>query len=287
MAFFLDKFIPQNVVTAFINETLKKELVFGKLIMLPRVPAQLTPGASYKVPGVGSINIKNYTGADIDLQNVTDTEVAIAVDQSKYFNINLDMVDTEQQAKDLLPIFTAEAAYELANVQDAYIASVLDAGASLKNTQVFGSAAAVGIDESTVIDFIAGIKNAMDAANVPKAGRFLVLPSYAETALASANVVTAATTSEVARATGYLRNFFGFEIYMSNNLVTAADPSTAVVSHQAVAGINRSAALVQSVQNLEFYKPEKRFSAAAKGLNVYGAKVLRGDATVSIKIYKD
>lgn len=286
MAFFLDAFIPKNVVTAFINETLKKELVFGNLIMLPKAPGQLSKGASFKVPSVGSIDIKNYTGANLDLQNVVDTEVAIIIDQAKYFNVNLDQVDTEQQAKDLLPIFTAEAAYELASVQDAFIAATLDTGAELKNTQVFGSAAAIGIDETTIIDFIAGIKNALDKANAPKVGRFLVLPSYAETALASANVVTASTTSEIARANGYLRNFFGFEIYMSNNLVTATDPSTSVVSNQVIAGINRSAAFAQSVQALEFYKPELRFSSAAKGLSVYGAKVLRSDATASLKVYQ-
>ena len=280
MAYFLDKFIPQNVVTAFINETLKKELVFGNLIMMPRVPVELTPGSSYKVPSVGTINIGNYTGADIALQDVTDTGITITVDQAKYFNINLDMVDTEQQAKDLLPIFTQEAAYSLASAQDAYIASVLDAGAGIDNTVAFGTSACVGIDESTIIDFIAEVKNAMDAANAPKIGRYLVLPSYAETALANANVVTASTTSEEARGNGFMRNFFGFDIYMSGNLVTANSQT------KVIAGINRSAALVQSVQALEFYKPELRFSSAAKGLNVYGAKVLRADATASLCVYK-
>lgn len=286
MAYFLDGFIPKNVVTAFINETLKKELVFSNLVMMPRVPAELTVGASYKVPNVGSITVTSYTGADIDLQDVADGSTAITVNQAKYFNINIDQVDNEQQAKDLLPIFTEEAAYELASTQDAYIASVLDSGASIDNTSVYGAATAISIDETTIIDWIAELKIAMDNANVPKAGRWLTLPSYAETSLANANIVTASTTSEEARGLGYLRNFFGFDIYLSNNLVTSTDASTLVTTTQALAGINRSAAVVQSVQALEFYKPEKRFSSAAKGLNVYGASVLRADATASLAIVK-
>jgi hypothetical protein len=286
MANFLSGFIPTNVVTAMVNETLKKELVFANLIMMPRVPGELAPGASYKVPNVGSITVSDYDGSDISLQDVTDGSTAITVNQQKYFNINVDMVDSMQQAKDLLPLFTAEAAYELASTEDAYIASVLNAGASVNNTSIFGAATAQSLDETNIIEWIGEVKTAFDLNNVPKAGRWLVLPSFAETSLAAANVVTAATVAEDARRAGYLRNFFGFDIYMSNNLVSATDPSTSVVTYQALAGIGRSAAAVHSVQAIEFYKPEKRFSSAAKGLNVYGASVLRGDATATLAITK-
>ena len=280
MANFLSGFIPTNVVTAMVNETLKKDLVFGNLIMNPTIPGQLTPGASYKIPSVGSITVNNYTGADIDLQDVTDSSIALTVDQQKYFNINVDKVDSMQQAKSLLPLFTAEAAYELASTEDTYIAATLSAGAAINNASIFGAAAAQALDETNIIEWIGEVKTAYDKANVSKAGRFLVLPPFAETALASANVVTAATVAEAARTTGYLRNFFGFDLYMSNSLPVDTE------EYQAIAGINRSGAIIHSVQEIEFYKPEKRFSAAAKGLNVYGAKVLRADATASLKISK-
>jgi len=285
MANFLDYFIPKNVVTAFVNATLKKDLVFGNLILMPRAGADIERGESYKVPSVGTITTDDYDGTDMLMQDVLDTGAVITIDQAKYFNIAVDQVDSEQQAKDLLPLFVEQAAYSLSNVQDAYIASILDSEATIDNTSIYGASTAIGIDESTVLDWISNVKTSFDDANVPQEGRFLVLPSFAQNAIAASNIVTASTTLEEARSKGFVTNFFGFNIYMSNNLVSSVVPSVGTVV-KAIAGIQRSAACVQSVSALEFYKPEKRFGSAAKGLSVYGAKVLRADATASLAIVK-
>jgi len=275
MAFYLDKFIPKNVVTAFVNEKLRNELVFSNLVTPYDPKVNIARGASYVVPSVGSISVSAYDGTDISMQNATDTGVSITVDQANYFNFAVDKVDSEEQAKDLMPLYVDEAAYALADSQDAWIASMLASGAGLTNTDIAGTSAAISIDESTIIDYMRQVKVAMDLNNAPKQNRFIVLPAFAAGFLAQSNVETASTTSEEARLAGYVQRYFDFDIYMSNNLVEASSEYTAI------AGVASASKLIQTVQDIEFYTPEARFGSASKGLNVYGGAVTNANAIVA------
>ena len=284
MAFFLDHFINTEIVTGFTNAVLKKNMLFKDLIMDARMVGALQPGGSYKVPGNGAITIGDYAGAAITHQKVTDTGIIIPIDKKKYFSIQVDKVDSYQEAKATMKGFVEEAGVDLAVVQDADIATVLSAQAGINNLSVFGAATSIAIDETNVIDFLASMKTAYDEAHVPKAGRWLVLPGFAETALAVANVITATTVAEAARTNGFLLNFMGFNLYSSENMPQATPVAT--LEYKVLAGIKRSAAMVQQVQELEFFRHPDFFSDNAKGLNVYGTKVLRADATASMTIHK-
>ncbi len=112
MAFYLDKFIPKNVVTAFVNEKLRNELVFSSLVTQYDPKVNIARGASYVVPSVGNISVSAYDGTDITMQNASDTGVTITVNAADYFNFNIDKVDSEEQAKALMPLYVDEAAYE-------------------------------------------------------------------------------------------------------------------------------------------------------------------------------
>jgi len=214
----LVQFIPQNVVQALILDELRKKMVFGSLITIA-TPANLGRGGSYQIPGLGDIDIGDYSGIDITTQSVDDIKKTLTVDQAKYFSFYYDKVDNAKAAYSVLSRFGEKGAYELANTLDAYIAGLLGSEATNKETAALGSLALpVSLTASNALDYVAEIKEVHDEQNAPQEGRFLVVPPFMASVIAQTNIETASTTSEAARSTGWISNYLGYNMYMSNNL---------------------------------------------------------------------
>jgi len=214
----LVQFIPQNVVQALILDELRKKMVFGSLITI-QTPAGLGRGGSYQIPGLGNIDIGDYAGTDIDTQSVDDIKKTLTVDQAKYFSFYYDKVDNAKAAYSVLSRFGEKGAYELANTLDAYIADLLGSEATNKETATLGTLALpVSLTASNALDYVAEIKEVHDEQNIPQDGRFMVVPPFMASVIAQTNIETASTTSEAARSTGWISNYLGYNMYMSNNL---------------------------------------------------------------------
>ena len=214
----LVNFIPENVVQALILDELRKKMVFGSLITI-QTPANLGRGGSYQIPGLGDINVGDYTGADITTQSVDDVKKTLTVDQAKYFSFYYDKVDDAKAAYSVLARFGEKGAYELANTLDAYIADLLGSEATNKETSDLGTLALpVSLTASNALDYVAEFKEIQDEQNVPNEGRFMVVPPFMASVIAQTNIETASTTSEAARSTGWIQNYLGYNMYMSNNL---------------------------------------------------------------------
>ena len=279
MGYHITEFIPTNVVTAMMVDELRESLVFEGLVRTS-TPANIGVGSSYKIPGVGAITVGDYTGADITVQDLSATDVSLSVDQAKYFAFYLDKVDSEQAAKDVLPVYVDKASYELANTLDTYVASTLATNAGLTNTGMGTAVSAVAIDETTVLDWAGEIKEALDTANVPQEGRYLVVPPYVAAAIAKTNIEKSSTTLESARMKGWVNEYLGMNIFMSNNLPLNSTKTTCV------AGVQTAADLVLSVNDLMFMDAEKRFASLSKGLSVYGAAVSQSSAIAKAIVTK-
>jgi len=261
MAFSLDKFVPENVVTAFLIASIRKAQVFAGLVRVHDGVA-VKPGESFRVPGVGSITVGTYAGTtDISVQALSDTGVDISIDQLKYYAFYLDKVDDEQAAQSVLGAYVNQATYALSDTADTYLASTMQAGAGVAVT---GGA----VTKSNVIDWIGSMKQGLDESNCPSVDRWLVVTPAIASALAIANVVTSTTTSEEARSTGFVQRAMDFDVYMSNNLPVAASGT-----HACIAGVPSSTDYLNQIQSVEFTDAEKRFASISKGLHVYGAAV--------------
>jgi len=151
-------------------------------------------------------------------------------------------------------------------------------GVTHKETAELGTVALpLIIDESNIIDYVTSIQETMDDAEVPEDGRRLVLPPFATTALAKSNITVASTTDELARTTGYVQKFAGFEIYKSTNLVK----TSARVGVQCLAFTTETFLLASLLDEFEMFdKVEKRFAEMMKGLSVYGGALLQPDSGV-------
>lgn len=263
MAFALSNFVPSNVVTGLMVEELRNNLVFSDLIRVS-TPEGLGKGASYKVPGVGAITIRDYAGTDITVEAQADIGATITIDQEKYFAFYADYVDSAEAAYDVLPAYINKATYGLSNALDAFLGSALVSSAAVQVTAPTSGT----IDSSNVLDFLADIQYKMDVANIPTAGRWVVVPPSVNKALVKANVAVTSTTDEAVRATGRVAELFGLGIYVSNNLKSAGGGKVTVVG-----GTNEAADLVMTLSQFESVVAPNRFATINRGLLVFGAGV--------------
>lgn len=270
MPYYIQNFIQSKLVTAIIILELRKASVFKNLVSTHTV-AELGNGKSFTINGIGDITIQDYDGTDLTFDELSDTSAEVALDQSKAFAFYAEKVDTQLAAVELVQKYAAKGAYKLGDTADTFIATGLTTLATVVN------ATPQDVDDTNIADVILAIKTKMDEENVPTEGRWMVVPPFISASIAKANIGTP-TTLESARTKGYVDDFLGFRIYMSNNLVNGANVVAKPKARFMLAGISECYHFVDGIDEFEMSASEKRFATAVKGLNVYGGKVTQAKA---------
>ncbi|WP_373070127.1 P22 coat protein - protein 5 domain protein [Gemmatimonas sp.] len=228
-----------------------------------------TEGSSVRVNRIGAITIGNYTGIDIDLEDLDTTAITLLIDQAKYFNFGIDDVEAGALggaiSRELMTKASRGAAYGLRDVADITIATAMVAGAD----GGINDLGAVTVDApGELYSLLVDAKVRLDQNSVPSLGRFAVIPAVAAGYLLEDNRFVLDGVSTAARDTGDIFRAAGFTLVPSNNVPTAAGVS------QVVFGTNDATSFAEQIVSVKEYAPEKRFSSAVKGLHVYGVKVI-------------
>lgn len=243
-------------------------------------------GDTVHINTIGAITVKSYTkNTDIaDPEVLSTTDQTLVIDQSKYFNFQVDDVDKVQAAGELVDTAMGRAAYALADVSDAYLLGVIAAGAAAGNT--IGSAAApVALTASNVYENIVKLKTKLDKENVPNTGRTIVVPPDVHSLLLLDDrfAKSTATAGQEALINGLVGRIAGFDVYMSNNVKTGIGTDTGKTPYfEITAQITDATTYAEQIIKTEAYRMEKRFADAVKGLHVYGAKVTDGTKIAKI-----
>ena len=243
-------------------------------------------GDTVHINSIGAITVKDYTkNTDIAAPDaLTTTDQTLVIDQSKYFNFQVDDVDKVQAAGELVDTAMGRAAYALADVSDAYLLGVIAAGAAAGNT--IGSAAApVALTASNVYENIVKLKTKLDKANVPNTGRTIVVPPDVHSLLLLDDrfAKSTATAGQEALINGLVGRIAGFDVYMSNNVKTGTGTDTGKTPYfEITAQVETATTYAEQIIKTEAYRMEKRFADAVKGLHVYGAKVTDGTKIAKI-----
>jgi N4-gp56 family major capsid protein len=238
-------------------------------------------GSSVKIHGIGPITVLDYTkNSDLTAaETLTDTEVVLTIDRAKAFNFQVDDIDAMQQMPKVRDEASREAAYALANEEDAYLLS-LHASAGI--TTNFGSTATPLVPtSSTAYELISDMATALDVANCPPDGRFVIVPPWYEGFMRKdSRFVSYSEAAYETLQTGLIGMAAGIKIYKSNNIA-----NTAGAKYKVIFGHRSMWTVASQISKVEAYRPPLRFADALKGLHLYGAKVARptimGVATVS------
>jgi hypothetical protein len=120
----------------------------------------------------------------------------------------------------------------------------------------------------------------LDEADVPEQGRFVIVPPWYEGLMLKDDrfIKTGSSAAENRLANGIIGYAAGFIVLKSNNVPKVAAGQGVVENYKIIAGHNIAWSFAEQVNQVEAYRPEKRFADAVKGLHLYGCKVVRPEA---------
>lgn len=265
----ITSYIPKLWETLLLSK-MRSELVYGNLVNRDYEGMIKTMGDSVVINQIGEVTIKDYTGADISAaEDMSTTDQTLIIDKEKYYNFRVKDVDAAQAAGSLMEGAMESAGYAMATVIDKHIADLMAAGGSIK---IGNDTTPIALTAANIYSEIVKIKVAMDKANVPKQGRWIVLPPDAEGLLLLDDrfVKAGVEASENRLVNGLVARAVGLDIYTSNNV-----PNTTNAKYKIIASYTGSTSHAEQIAKQEAYREEKNFSDAIKGLTVYGTKVVR------------
>lgn len=267
-------FIPE-IWAARLLEKLEKAHVYAALVNRDYEGEIKNAGDTVHINTLGDLTIGTYDGTTaITYEDLATSSQDLVIDQKKYFAFRVDDVEKVQAMPGLVEAATQNAAYELNDVNDKFLASILAAGA----TAVSGTA--VALTAANVYQNVIAMKVALDRANVPTEGRWLTVdPAFHALLLQDERFVSFGTDITNERLTnGRVGRAVGFDIYVSNNAPEASGTYTAI------AGVPMAATYAEQILETEALRSENYFKDLVRGLHVYGAKVTRPTALAKLDV---
>ena len=264
----VQNFIPELWIARILAK-LRKAYVYAALCNREYEGEIRQAGDTVRIGGIGPVTIRNYDpGVPLVSEELEDEQQILRIDQQKYFNFQVDDVDRAQANVNLLAAGMEEAADGLADAVDQYIAGFY--------TQAGSTTQLTAVNSLNVLAFLLTLGQALTENNVPRVGRFAVIPPWMTTKLTLAKVLLAADVANDAFTNGYVGRAAGFDLYESNNVPTTNQGT----EFKIMAGTTKAMSYAEQLTKTEAYRVESSFKDGVKGLLVYGGKVVYPDALV-------
>ncbi len=268
----------ENYTPEILAESLMKDrgrdCVFKNICYNGPIIGEITKlGDVLHIAGVGKPTVRDYVkGTEITLESKTTYNQDLIIDQAKYVNVELDMID-EKQARGR--VFDAEidgAKKVLSQTMDEYLAGFYNQAASTIENNSCTSA--------NVLSTLAEAEQKLLESEVPfEEDKFLVISPAVYTKLVLGKIVFQHTNNDV-MGKGFKGSYLNLNVFVSNSI-----KKTGNVNH-CMAFSRQAIALAEQipVNAIEKYKPEKKFAEAFKALHLYGATVIRPGEMVRLDI---
>lgn len=223
---------------------------------------------SVKILGVGEPTIGDYKKQDIEIEDMSDTEQILTIDQAKYFAFYVDDVDKAQSVPGLPEKYQEKAVHGLAVARDTFVANIIKSATNQTTVDALTEdAMCEGIDEAIV---------ALRERNFNEEGVIELTPKAYN--LFKHKLITLSTDNPDYINRGIVGVYDGFEVKMSNNM--AKDGTHAYCDIRG----KKAIAFAGQLEKVEACPAEKRFADIVKGLDVYGGKLLDDDRIQVIKV---
>ena len=223
---------------------------------------------SVKILGVGEPTIGDYTGADIEIETMSDESQLLTIDQAKYFAFYVDDVDKAQSVPGLPEKYQEKSVHALAEARDTFVANLIKSGSN--------------VTEATSLE-PEEVKKAIDLGIVALRKRNFTEKGVIEISPAVYNafknyLITLSTDNPEYIKKGIVGVYDKFEVIMSNNLANDGTHEYCDIRG------TKAIAFAGQLDKVEACRAEKRFADIIKGLDVYGGKVIDNDRIQVIKV---
>jgi len=230
-------------------------------------------GDRVHIHAIGPIDVFNYTkNTDMTQPQILDgTRRTINIDQVRGFNFLLDDVDKAQAVPTIMQSAMRQAANSLANAADSYIFG-LHSQVTAANTITSA------LNAANVVDVMLSARERLLANDVNSNNDTVLEVSPAVGALILRAKILTSTENSGAIDNGYIGDFLGFKVFVSNNIVRTG------AVHHCFARTTRAIAFAEQVHEIEAYRPERRFADAVKGLHLYGAGIVYPNEVIRLSL---
>ena len=207
---------------------------------------------SVKILGVGEPTIGDYTGADIEIEEMSDRGQMLTIDQAKYFAFYVDDVNQAQSVPGLAERYQEKAVHGLAVARDTYVATLIQGAANKTTVTMTEEGFKKGVDEAIV---------ALRNRNFDEEGVIEITPAAYN--LFKNHLITLSTNNPEYIKKGIVGMYDNMEVIMSNNLKTPG----------CVRG-KKAVAFAGQINEVEALRAEKKFKDIIRGLDTFGAKII-------------
>lgn len=273
------QFIPQ-VWSARILAKLQSTLIYGQgRVVNTDYQGDLSNfGDTVYAHGFSDVTVAPYlrNSTVLSYEELTDERRAITIDQSDYFGVRMDDLDQAQMQPTILDRVSQNAAYQLAAVQDVFIAGTMVAGAGATLDDA-GVARTITAANAYTTFLEASVM--MDEANIPESGRFAVVPPWMASQLLQDDRYFLKARGD-AVLNGQIGQIAGISILKSNRVPVGTSVSNVLIGH------NMAFTYVSQINKTEAMRDKDSFADLLRGLQLYGGKVLYPEALINLRASK-
>jgi len=242
------------------------------------------------------ITVRDYQkGMQLQVERPDSPKLTLNIDQGDYFAAVEDDVDRVQSDVNLMDAWTRDASEQMKLKIDTKVLTGVITGIASTNTgatagrisqniDLGATGAALQITKTNVIDAIIDAGTVLDEANCPEGDRWMIIPAWMAGLIKKSDLKDAALTGDsvsIAR-NGRLGMIDRFTLYVSHNLNRVSDGGNTCFS--VLAGHKMGLTFASQMTNMESLRAESTFGSIVRGLQVYGYKVVKGEALARLYV---
>lgn len=259
-------------------------------------------GDTVNIRTTPEITIRDYVkGQTLTVENPDKPKLQLVIDKGEYFACVEDDVDKVQSDINLMDTWSKDASERMKiKVDQRVLTDVLPGvAATNKGTAAGAISASFNLGATTtpltvtkdgaggttsVIDLLVDIGTVLDEANAPEGNRFVVIPAKMAGLIKKSELKDASLTGD---GTSIIRNgrlgmIDRLTVYVSHNLKRASVGGA--TEYSLIAGHKMGFTFASQMTNMETIRAESTFGNIVRGLQVYGYKVVKGEALATAVI---
>lgn len=266
-------FKPTLWSTRYINNT-DKRLVFKNVV---DTNWTIEGARAMKVNEIGDITVSDYTSTGVTYQDIPDAQKVFDVDQKKKFAFQIKDVDKAQMNVSVMDGAMKRAAHSMGDTIDQYIAALYSQAGITNATNLGSAATGLNLYANMMPDLITYMlrylaeANAHDQPWCVAPPWFMQLIGYGLYTYGSKQFDAPGTVTTARQTEAF--NFMGIDFWQSNNVKI----DTTNTEYAIMFGTSDAIGFAMQLEEIEAVRLENYFSDGIKGLNIYGAKVIRPD----------
>jgi hypothetical protein len=249
-------------------------------------------GDTVNIRTTPEITIRDYVkGQSLTVENPDKPKIQLVIDKGEYFACVEDDVDKVQSDINLMDTWTKDASERMKiKIDQRVLTDILPGIATTNkgatageqsasfNLGTTGSPLTVTKDGAggtvSVVDLLVDLGTVLDEANCPEQNRFVVIPAKMAGLIKKSELKDASLTGD---GTSIVRNgrlgmVDRFTLYVSHNLNVSSG------KYSLIAGNKMGFTFASQMTNMETIRSESTFGNIVRGLQVYGYKVVKGEA---------